>query len=558
MLARDFQPFTGPYDRPVPNRILQSPVILDGDISEEKIADLLGLEAEHPELDFKRSIDISSSHGAVELAKDLGAMQVLGGYILLGADDRGQLTGDMDEVDLRPFDQASLQTKMLKYLPRPLDLRTNTVERANPGEDEKHKVIAIFVGPHPGGCAFFEVHGTYEKSDGTTKKVFMAGDVFWRDGTSSTRMNQAGLEEVIEQRVERAKDEWMAEQQEIRRRERQDLQAAREGRELGEGPLGSVSLDLPTKELSLTVLDLIRRNDAIALRHLLNDSLRRARAILDQEGDIEANLSDLLSKLVCLAAALLEHDQETWFREVLAILVQIYGMPVTEDQVRSFGYSTEISPEEVAPRVWLAVIERVFGLGGLAVRLKKWAAVRQLTLQLPDVVEAVGYDRNWLRHALTMASRARHFEREDQQLSLLTLARNRAVELECLRSDGIAEDDDELLTSIAEFDFLSNVAAIDVSIGMKPGRAYYPNFARFYQERIQGAANRLVSNQAMKTALWSRSNDQLAVALMEIGERAHSEGWRYDGFDSWGETPVGKFIAQHHPGDSPSSIATTD
>jgi hypothetical protein len=508
-----------PYYRPVAKKRLQSPVIVDGDIREEKVAELLALEAEYPELDFKRMIDLGSPGGPVELAKDIGAMQVLGGYILVGADDRGRIADDMDQVDLRPFDQASLQQKMLKYL------------------------------PHPGGCAFFRITGAYAKDDGTVKTVFEEGEVFWRDGTSSTRMNQEGLEEVIERRVERAKDDWMAEQQEIRRREREDLESARQGRELGEGPLGSVDLDLPARELSLTALDLIRRDDEIALQHLINDAVRRAQTIIDQEGDVESNLADVLDKLICLAATLLEYDQEPWFDKVIAILVQIYGMKVTTDQVRMYGYSGNIPSTEIPPRVWLAILERVFALGGLAVRLEKWTAIKKLTLQLPDVIAANDYDQNWLRHGLTMASRARQFEREAEQLSLLSLAKTKAADLECLRSDGVGPEDDVLLTSIAQFDLLSNVTAIDAAVDLDAGRVFYPNFARVYQERVQPIANRLVSDPTLRAAIFRHDDDRLATALNEIGEIAKSEGWRYDGFHGWDGTPVGEFIAEHLPRD---------
>jgi hypothetical protein len=144
-----------------------------------------------------------------------------------------------------------------------------------------------------------------------------------------------------------------------------------------------------------------------------------------------------------------------------------------------------------------------------------------------------------------MASRARHFDREGKQLSLLSLARSKAAELDCLRSDGVGADDDVLLTSIAEFDFLSNVAAIDGAYGLRPGRVYYSNFARFYQQRIQPIANRLLTDTEMRAAMFTRDDAELAAALQDIGKRAQQEGWRYDGFAGWEGTPVGEFIDQH-------------
>lgn len=55
-----------------------SPVVLDATLSDEKLEELLALKTEYPELDFKAELDLTSTEGVVELAKDVGAMQVLG------------------------------------------------------------------------------------------------------------------------------------------------------------------------------------------------------------------------------------------------------------------------------------------------------------------------------------------------------------------------------------------------------------------------------------------------------------------------------------------------
>jgi hypothetical protein len=61
---------------------LTSPVVVDGVVSDEKLSELLALQTEYPELDFKGKIDLSITRDVVELAKDVGAMQVHGGYIV--------------------------------------------------------------------------------------------------------------------------------------------------------------------------------------------------------------------------------------------------------------------------------------------------------------------------------------------------------------------------------------------------------------------------------------------------------------------------------------------
>jgi hypothetical protein len=520
---------------------LRSPVVVDGVLSDEKLAELLAFQTEYPELDYKTTIDLGSTAGKVELAKDVGAMQVRGGYIIGGVDNGGALTGQLDGVDPRPFDEANLVPALLRWLPEPLELRTRVAER------DGHVVAVIYIGRHPSGCAFFRADGTYMRS-GREIVTFRAGDVFWRDGTRSVRLTQQGLEEVIDRRIADAKSHWLEEQRELRRRERADLEAAYEGRQLTEAPLGSVSLDLESGALPLAALELLRRGDTIALLHLLNDAAGRARHLIERD-EIESGLGDLLDKLVCLAATFLEYEQGQWLDRVVATLTRIYSMPIGEGDVERFGYSSRIASSEKAPRVWLLVIERVFGLGALAVRRANWTAVRSLTLQRPE--RLTDYDANWLRHALTMASRAQHLREprsdgETLEVSLLSLARNDVVRLNCLRADGLTPDDDQITTSLAQFDVLSNVVAIDGAADTH-GRVFYSNFARFRQSRVQPAVDRLLADPDMRRTLFTGSDEDLAVALAAIGERAQKEGWRFDGFEGWDQTPVGDFIVQHLP-----------
>jgi hypothetical protein len=322
------------------------------------------------------------------------------------------------------------------------------------------------------------------------------------------------------------------------------LEEAYRTRRLGEGPLGAVTLDHTPSELGPAVLELVRRNDAIALRHLFKTRFARARVAIEA-GDVEGELAADLDRLACVAAVLADYAQHDWFDEVVGTLVDIYAIPFGEGDARRFGFSTRIAPSEVGPRTWLTLMERVYALGALVVRRREWAKVRTLTLQLPGPLVEGGYDTNWLRHAMTMASRAQKFG-VDQKLSLLNLARGVASRLDCLRSDGVGPDSDLLLTSLCEFDVLSNIAAVG-GAGTTDGRVFYPNFARFRQTRVQPVVEKLLRDSVMRSVIFPLGDDDLATALNVIGERAQQEGWRYDGFEGWEHTTIGEFISQHLP-----------
>lgn len=108
--------------------------------------------------------------------------------MIVGADGHGP-TGKLDDADLRMFDEANLVPKLREYLPEPLALRSRVVERNG------HKMVLIYVAPHPSGFAIFQADGKYMKN-GKEVVRFREGEIFRRDGTRSTRMTQQGFEQT--------------------------------------------------------------------------------------------------------------------------------------------------------------------------------------------------------------------------------------------------------------------------------------------------------------------------------------------------------------------------
>ncbi|MGB2875117.1 MAG: hypothetical protein WBB76_06535 [Gaiellaceae bacterium] len=517
-------------------------LVLDGRVTDEKLAELLDLQTEHPMLDFKEVIDLTGKAGLVELAKDVGAFQVSGGYIIGGVDGHGKPNGEMDDCNAQLFDSANLVPQLAQFLPEPLTIQSRVTEWKG------HTVVILFIAPHPEGCAVFKGVGQYPKpggKKGEMKVVFREGEIFWRDGTRSVRISQQGLREVIARRVAAVKAEWMEEQQELREREREEIEAGYAGRELAKAPLGTMNFGLSADELRVGVLELVRANDLVAVLHLLNDTRPRAMFAIERN-EIETELAELLDKLAAIATVGLEYEQVDLLNRVIGLFTQIYSLPLGPHDDRAFGMSTVINPKGKAPRVFLEVLERIYALGALAVRLRRWEVVRQLTLQCPDRLD--DYWKNWLRHGLTIASRAQRFTQERDggqkvEVSLLTLAAQVVEREPSLRPD--TNDQDAILTSLAQFDFLANLAAID-GAGSVDSSVFYANWARFRQERIQPVADRLVSDQAVRQAIFRDHDDSdLAVALQKVGEAAYKEGIRYDGFSGWNRTPVGDFLSKH-------------
>ncbi|MGW5724895.1 AlbA family DNA-binding domain-containing protein [Nocardia beijingensis] len=91
-------------------------IIVEPVVSEEKVKALLALGTELTNLDYKSKVDLNDHPSLVEFAKDAAAMRACGGYIVIGADDQGRLTGDMTEPLAMQFDEANLRQKLEKFL----------------------------------------------------------------------------------------------------------------------------------------------------------------------------------------------------------------------------------------------------------------------------------------------------------------------------------------------------------------------------------------------------------------------------------------------------------
>lgn len=485
------------------------PVVVEPVVNREKLRELLALETEYPTLDFKSGCDLGEKREKVELAKDVGAMSVRGGFLVIGVDGQGKPTGKLTVDQAKLFDEARLRPKLLKWLPDTLEIYSQA------HDVDGHQVVLVHVAPNPAGCAFFRADGQHDQPGKASRVVFREGEVFYRDGTQSVRLNHQGLERVIRQRVERERDRWEAD-----RAEAVEFNLAREPEVLVEA-----------------AVEFLRANDDIPLRRLLSRAVPDLR-VLFRSGD-EEGATGLLDRLTCLAATFLELGRSEWFEQVIDALVSIYGV----------GFEKEPPIVNAPPRhsavLWLAIIERVVALGSFAVRRGDWRAVRDLVARRhPDMHEMY---TTWLRHAMTMASRAELLTTRDGNHevldSLLSCARNVVRRLESLRPD-VEPEDEKILTSLTQFDFLAALVAMADSDNKS---SIFPNFARFYAQRTQPAAQRLLREPDMRKILYPGDDHQLANALHTVDREAQRAGFRYDGWEGY-TRDVNAFIREQGVG----------
>jgi hypothetical protein len=171
---------------------------LEPRVDETKLRELLTEQHESEALEYVGACDLRERRDVVELASEVGAIAARGGYIVIGANDRGAPTGMVDFEQANLFDDATVRDKLGRYLPPDLEIR---VGRHPSGADW---LVVIYVALHPDGAAVFRADGVYEHA-GKSQTVFRKGEYFVRHGTKSERPNQDDIKRMRKDAVELAR-----------------------------------------------------------------------------------------------------------------------------------------------------------------------------------------------------------------------------------------------------------------------------------------------------------------------------------------------------------------
>lgn len=482
------------------------------DASRAMLDSLLAQNAEGRHLDFKRELDLSDQASPIELAKDVAAMSMLGGHIIIGINDDGSPSKRVDAGDLSSWDEARLAPRLQRWLPDSVEIRVCAHDT-----EEWGLLILVAVAAHRDGLAVIKAVANVSDSTGRQRAVLRQGDIFARHGTRSERATQQDIHEAVTRAVDTGRESL--------RKEMLSELLAQQSRALTSGAISTGSASqltwtLPVTTLCESVVDLLRRDDRIPLRYLQASAGTYISAALTQPTN-DLSLDELLDRFAALAGTGAIADDEELFTQGVAGLVQTYRRTMNASGAESQGLAVR------PPTVWLEVLQRVEALGGLLVRLEQWGRLRHLALGSGSI-PSDDFHGNWLRHGVTWA--ARHgVEVEQQDPSEpnrglvgggLSVARRVAE----LRPD-LLDTDNELLDSICQFDALAALVGMSAG-GEADGRFYYPNFAAYPPQRTEPIFERVVRDEPMKAALDLGEDKTLAAILTELLRAASQEGGR--------------------------------
>jgi len=341
----------------------------------------------------------------------------------------------------------------------------------------------------------------------------------------------------MDAQIATAKTAWLREQDELNRRllDGFETESTRT-----RASLSTLTAALPIDALGPTVLELLRDRDEIAVTHLLRDARERASSAVDRD-EIHTELSEILDKLGVLVAVGMEYKQPEFIGHVVSCMRNIFILPITPEKTQEWAYSVGLSSVDKGPRVFVEVLARVYAVGALAVRLGDWASVRALTLQSPGLLTT--YWSNWLRAGLTVASRAQSINQRDANGDRVDVSiLGRAAQAgESLQGVGLGVDRELVLTSLAQFDVISNLIAIDEAKSTDSS-VFYTSWARVDPRRVEPVVERLITDAEMRATVFPSDDEVLRDALNAIERMAEIEGRRYSGFRHWIGPAVDEFM----------------
>lgn len=528
------------------------PFALDGTVTRAKLNELLGVQTELAWLDYKSACDLGTAEGLVELVKDVGAMMIQGGYLVIGADGIGAPIGLPGQQE-RLFDEAALSDNLAKYLPSGFEVRSavHDLSAELSGSADLLFVALVWVAPHPDGWVVFTRNGDYTV-DGKPKVAFRKGDVFARHGSRSEPWAQSDIDHARIRLVASEKDRWRAE---IRTELQGAQQSAAAQSAAVMGPSAAFTWQLDAAGFEAAVVELLRRDDDVPIRRMLRtaqaDSQRLAFA-----GNL-IDLQTLLDRITTVAALAIELHRPSYLELTVDALLALYDRVFGDQYALSSSSNPEHLPEQV---ICLQIAERLYALGALAVRVADWPAVRLLALAPVPERQRQSLGRTWHRHALTQASRAGLMQDTEpggrtRRLSLLLFARSVAAANPALLPDlaGAANPEaggrDPVLTSLGQFDLLATIisgVAASATTQRELLAVSYPNYALLDSRDIEDVVLPLITASKQRAELLGDAgDDQVAAVLQQADRIAQEESRGFFGWEGYRNDDMAAFIQRH-------------
>lgn len=501
-------------------------IVPDGRTDLEKLKELLG-NPEQTHLDLKASVDLSVAADKLKFVKDAVTMasRPEGGYILVGVDDAGTPCMPIGTIaDRARFDGSRVGALIRGYV----EASVHVVVEIH--ELDGNEIVVVCVRNPDGLPIPFNKDGQHAgpTPDGKAVTVFRKGEIFVREGAENVPIRYAHWADLLSSYTQGIRDQTSEAALSM-------LREVLTGRDGAAGDTGGIPLliDMDEATFTATAIRLLETGNDVRLRQFLRTLSRSTGVAVDV-----AEYRAAVDRWAIFCAQALHFERPDLVDEAIDKLVEAYqGLGIDAD----------------ANRKRLIVVERIYVVGSLAVRLAAWETVRSVALRPvagnsyePDYVYS-----SWIRAAQVYASREGLTE-DPRGGYLLSAAREIMVEHPAMRPDlpdtAVPREEvtasDAALNSLCEFDLAYCIVVAALGTGRSSG---YPSAAAFDEDRAKPVAQKIVADPEMRHRLLPDLNEaEVAVALESTYERAIRESANNYGNRWWAMPPsVDAFVAHH-------------
>lgn len=289
-----------------------------------------------------------------------------------------------------------------------------------------------------------------------------------------------------------------------------------------------------------TVADVLRSGDDISLRRFLQRCEPAWRSGIESEGGSVSEAKQILDRLTCLAAFAIRWERTEWASKVLDTLESMYSSVLSEHG------AIRLNLVEPGHRLLMAIIDRVLGLGTVAIDEKAWDLVPKLVVRRP--ARLPNTYTNWVRHTTTSAARAERggltytdsVSGRTVQASYLELTLLAVAPLRCLNPD--APDLEPFRSRLAGFDALATLAVWHHAPGDRD-QPYYPWHRAYEGSRYEPAIAQLINDDALRDAVFPDTNEVLGQLLLHLEQFSIQEMSRYGGGWPYTDPTIVDFVA---------------
>lgn len=290
------------------------------------------------------------------------------------------------------------------------------------------------------------------------------------------------------------------------------------------------------------VADVLRAEDDITLRRFLEQCETDWRQLIADRTTDRDVLFQVLDRLTCLAALALRWDRQNWTVQCVETLEKMY--------VAVFGEHGITRHDLIEPshRLMAAIINRVLGLGVVALEKKAWSVIPELVIRQPDTPQfKSGLYTNWVRQTTTEFARAEDGRRADYlghapRVTFLESAIADIAPLRCVNADSPRID--RFRSLLTQFDAIATIAVW----GLAPGdrdHPYYPWHRASAPNHYEPALVRLLRDDDLRKVVFPSGDQELARLLAHLQQFSQGEFARFDGGWPYMATEIREFLARH-------------